>query len=177
MTVVITMKTLGVAVPWKSAKTVKDFLDSQRLLWKSLKTIKSADRTRVVFPLSASVTRDQIEDALKEMPSVENEISSQNQDIQLKEFDFPVCKNRIDERYGERGLETRVAAVLNEIIQNESTQKEAEEEKSEVELFSVKPNWEERMPKWKWERHEDLIVLLQDPCFQVGIWESVQFII
>lgn len=159
------------SVPWKSAKSVKDFLDSKRLLGKSLKTIKSADKTRVIFPLSASVTRDQIEDALKDMTitasntsSEVNGISSSFQDIpshlsrdlRLEEFDFPVCKNRVDGKTGERRLGVRVTEVLKKIIELMG---------EEGKMFE-KSDWEERLPNWKWERHDDLIILPRDPCFR-----------
>jgi len=152
------MESLGVFVSWKSAKIVKDFLDGDRLLAKSLKTVKSPDRSRIIFPLNPRVTRDRVEDVLKTIPyPVELEVDL---------FEFPVNKSRKDEEDGERGVRSRVTAVLREIIRRERNAGGEEGEEQQQSSMRADSNWEERQPKWKWERHEDLVILPRDPCFQ-----------
>lgn len=170
------MASFGVSVPWKEAKTIKDFLESQKLLAKSLKTTKSDDRSRVIFPLNFALNRDQIDDVMKKAPT---------RNVQIDEFVFSVNKNRTDETTGESVVQKRALAALKEIARKEKESrfpvvaKEAEEEKDRLTKDSTNFGWEERVPKWKWERHDDLLILPQEPCFkfledEVGIrcWSS-----
>ena len=157
------MASLGVSVPWKEAKTIKDFLESQKLLAKTLKTTKSDDRSRVIFPLNSTLNRDQIDNMMKEVPT---------RNVRIDEFVFSVNKNRTDEPTGESVIQKRALAALKEIARKEVDSRfpvsEEEVEEDKMTKDSTKFGWEERVPKWKWERHDDLLILPQEPCFKVS---------
>ena len=148
------MKSIGVSVPLKWAKSVKDHLDGQRCLRKSLKTFKTDSQARVVFPLETQAEEaclDALTTALRERFS-----AIDAKDLVVDVYEFATSNNRaIVGRSGGEGVQARIVGTLKEVVEKEIGLKMSDSRMEE-------------MPKFNWERHGDLVLLPYDPCFKVS---------
>jgi len=127
-------------------------------LSKSLNTFKTDNQSRVVFPIEIEVGEGE-----NFCDNLANELNTKlaaprEEHCLIDRFEFTKRRGKV---CGKNGIQERILDVLIGIVALVEKQRDKDEEHS-----SISESWQERLPKFHWERHGNLLMLPHDPCFK-----------